>query len=978
MFCVLEAADQSYTTRTTRSTAKLGTEFHLSKTYKPNGETINIDFPTWFYLYESYDFNGLAELYPKLVKWSKIPNILLIRSSLVNIYKPREKFKRNKATFDSEHLSSLITIDIDSVELPRQEVTTDLKSQADYVFNKILHKLDPATFPKGIAYIMQASSSSGIKPGVRGHFFIESDIKVTQGQLHTYFTELNKLYRLKFKKEDGVDLIDLSYYDAAHAQYVADPRFLGCVDPYKSTSRIEFQENKRLKMTPPRDLAGRRSSMVITPDQVESVGALQKGTTYINKRLERSLDSFAERTSTVRQGVLAVYHTAYQECFDMDKLEEILRPMIREKRPDMLESGGWESVDSYIMQGKTVSLANIMSNINRSIPSTYGDTKIELIETKPSVNTKIPRNLALPKLSSITIMKASLGAGKTTRVHEWWESGEIDTMLTLTDNISLVEANASRFGGRSFNSVAKTFDGREIDGGRQNIEIFRQGTSNFEYPIKMLSGTVQSVKKVKDCKFDMIFIDEAASVMETILTSPTMGKGSVDSIREEVISVLSELFEHADRIVLADGDMSEETVNAWLDLCGTKPFINRIDHMSKSMSTDYAFNHRTEESVWRQLLIDSVQGSTCLMVTDLGPDALNTRKLWLENQPHKPKVAVIHAESKLDATSLDILNRTYRKDPEDENSYSVGLIDQGIDILLTSPSVTGGVDWFYFDKTYAINKNLLSSPNKRFQAIRRDRRIGKDYHYYCKQKTRHLTGYASVDIEQEKFPVLFYRKAMYLQEEKERSNYAANLRQLFMKEGCMVESIETIGEPCKTELDEADFQNKLNKVSIMQRITEKPKTTKDAPVGFNNAWEMKTMAKAFYGVQEYEDISDEVLMQFLDEKPHKKAEYLDDVLNNFYEPFFKTLETQNINYFKEYFSVKTHAANFYNITGDRAPETIDEVKAVIKRTGMDLNESLVPESFDFYRVYVGLDEYKKLPDKLNEYLTGHVEEVRDM
>lgn len=894
---------------------------------------------------------------------------MLVRSSLkIN----EKKFRRNKENFDHTHASNLVTIDIDSVKLPSHIQPTDIGAQGRYVIDKILYKLDPETFPRGMSFIIQASNSSGIKDGIRAHFFLESDIKVTQGQLYNYFKELNKLYRVKFQEEESIDLVDLSFYDSAHAQYVANPNFApGVNDPYKNTSRLFYHVGKKRLMSPPRDLQERQTTMVVTQEQITDLTKLQTGSPHITARLEAALEKFNNRTETVRQGVLAVFHTAYQECFDIDKLEEMLRPIIREKRPELPEHGGWESVDSYIMQGRTVSMQRIMTNIDRKIPHTYGNTKIELIETKPSVNTKIPKNIDLPPPSSITIMKASLGAGKTTRVHDWWKSGKIDTMLTLTDSISLVEANASRFGGRSFNSSARSFDGREIDGGKQNIEIFRYGTNNFEYPIKMLSGTVQSVEKVKNCRFEMIFIDEAASVMETILTSPTM-KGD----REEAISILTELFEHADRIVLADGDMSEETVNAWLDLIGTKPRLFRIDHMSQSMANDVAFAHRTEESVWRQLLEDSARGDTCLMVTDLGPDALNTRKIWLENQPHSPKVAVIHAESKLDKLSLDILDRTYRQDYEDENSFSVALVEHGIDILLTSPSVTGGVDWFYFDNTYAINKNLLASPNKRFQAIRRDRRVGKEYHYFCKKKSFHHTGYSEVNVTQEEFPVLYYRKEMYMQEEKERTNYAANLRQLFMKEGCPVHYMETVGEPCTEELAEADFQNKLNKINIMQRVKEKPRPpTNDepgveAPQGFNNAWEMKMMAKAYYHIAEHDEISDEILMQFLDEKPHKKAEYLEMLVNEFFDPLWHSLSNKTVSWFVEAMKDKQMAAQFYNITGDKAPSNSDEAKQIFKRAGLDLEQDLTPETFGFYQVYISLDDYKVLPDKLNEFISG--------
>lgn len=983
MFCVLEAADQSDTRRTARSTARLGTDYNLCKTYQANGNTKSTDFPTWFYLYESYDFNGLAELYPKLEKWSKIPNVLLVRSLLKNKYEPREKFQRNKAAFDEMHLSKLITLDIDSVELDRSIPTNDLSAQASFIFNKILYKLDPATFPKGLSYIIQASSSSGVKSGVRAHFFIEADIKVTQGQLFNYFTELNKKYRTLFQKEDSVDLIDLSYYDAAHAQFVADPIFEGFKDPYKNKSRFHYHIGRNILMSPPRDLVQRQFTMAVTAEQVDEFMALQQGSEYMTDFMRKRLDWFKTQDAFIRRKVIAMYHDAYQECFNLDRLEGILRPIIREKREKLEEHGGWNSVDGYISQGKAVCIGQILANVNRVIPPTYGTAKIEIIPTEPSKNIKIPRGLEIPKRSSITIMKASLGAGKTTRVQDWWESGEIKTMLTLTDNISLVESNASRFGGKSFNSSAKNSKGFE-DSGKENIEVYRLGTNDFKYPISMLSGTVQSVKRIEGCRFDMIFIDEADSVMRTILTCSTMGS---DLAREEAVLVLTKLFEHSDRIVLADGDMCEETVHAWLDLIGTKPHLFRIDHMTKSMKTDVAYEHRTENSVWNQVLSDSSLGKTCLVVTDLGPDDLNKRKIWLENQPHNPKVAVIHAESKLDTLSVDLLGRTYRFNPDDPQSLSRGLVDNEIDVLLTSPSISGGVDWYYFDSTYGIVKWRTAPPNKRFQALRRDRREGREYHYYCKTKRSHRTGFEHINVSQEEMPILHYRTKLYLQTTREMVSYRANLRQLFMKEGCKVISINSI-EGCYAEdLADADFKNKQNKVDIMQRVTGAPRPENrgkgekeiKAPEGFNNAWHMKQLARAFYNV-ETDEISDETLMQFLDDKPHKAAEYFDNLLNHFYEPIMECLQKQSANPLIKYFNADKHAeANFTHISGDLAPSSVEDAKAVFKRCGVDLELPLTKSTFEFYQVYVGLNEFKTIPEKLHSFLyDSKVESIGDL
>ncbi len=95
---------------------------------------------------------------------------------------------------------------------------------------RMLNSISEDMFPLDAGFIAHASSSAGLKPGIRMHLILESNVKVTQGQIKFLFTSINESSRQKY----GFDIAD-SLYSSVQLHYFADPLFIdGIVDPFKA------------------------------------------------------------------------------------------------------------------------------------------------------------------------------------------------------------------------------------------------------------------------------------------------------------------------------------------------------------------------------------------------------------------------------------------------------------------------------------------------------------------------------------------------------------------------------------------------------------------------------------------------------------------------------------------------------------------------------------------------------------------------
>ena len=72
-------------------------------------------------------------------------------------------------------------------------------------------------------------------------------------------------------------------------------------------------------------------------------------------------------------------------------------------------------------------------------------------------------------------------------------------------------------------------------------------------------------------KFDFMFIDEADSLMNNLLFASIIKEED----KAQIIEILGDLLINTDRVVISDGDISEETVACYVDLMQGNRTLNR-------------------------------------------------------------------------------------------------------------------------------------------------------------------------------------------------------------------------------------------------------------------------------------------------------------------------------------------------------------------------------------------------------------------
>ncbi|MFP9065750.1 hypothetical protein ACLI1X_16275, partial [Enterococcus faecalis] len=137
-------------------------------------------------------------------------------------------------------------------------------------------------------------------------------------------------------------------------------------------------------------------------------------------------------------------------------------------------------------------------------------------------------------------------------------------------------------------------------------------------------------------------------------------------------------------------------------------------------------------------------------------------------------VKEIHSNSTSDVDIRRILDYTTNE-----------LIDQQIDCLLCSPSVTSGVDFNYFDNVFVITRTSNQAPNMRFQAIRRDRGAQNIYYFIDKSTSGFSAGSEQYNIDEgwlELAQQLYARRR-----ELESRNYTSTLRYYLLDQGATID-----------------------------------------------------------------------------------------------------------------------------------------------------------------------------------------------
>jgi len=190
---------------------------------------------------------------------------------------------------------------------------------------------------------------------------------------------------------------------------------------------------------------------------------------------------------------------------------------------------------------------------------------------------------------TINAIKGVTGVGKTQAMKKF-SSG---SFLCISPTKLLVGQNAKEFYAQAVHSG--------IEGLSKQVEFDR------------VSTTIQSLHRLLNRSplgFDTLFIDEAA---QSILAALTTNENN----KEDIFIALKALFYSCKYIVLADADLTSNTIRAYELALGIKIEIgNNIHVTKKDLVERKAIFHETRNEVIEQIIVSLKQGRRCLAISD--------------------------------------------------------------------------------------------------------------------------------------------------------------------------------------------------------------------------------------------------------------------------------------------------------------------------------------------------------------------------
>jgi len=190
---------------------------------------------------------------------------------------------------------------------------------------------------------------------------------------------------------------------------------------------------------------------------------------------------------------------------------------------------------------------------------------------------------------TINAIKGVTGVGKTQAMKKF-SSG---SFLCISPTKLLVGQNAKEFDAQAIHSG--------IEGLSKQVEFDR------------VSTTIQSLHRLLNRSllgFDTLFIDEAAQSVLAALTTNENNK-------EDIFITLKALFHSCKYIVLADADLTSNTIRAYELALGVKIEIgNNIHVTKKDLAERNATFYETRNEVIEQIIASLKQGRRCLAISD--------------------------------------------------------------------------------------------------------------------------------------------------------------------------------------------------------------------------------------------------------------------------------------------------------------------------------------------------------------------------
>lgn len=871
--------------------------------------------------------------------------------------------RRTSDNFGAPTPSPIIFMDIDSVELPDDMEWYEVHKQARYVC-KLLHDNFPEYFPENMAFIAKASGSSGIKLGtIRLHLYIENTTCVTTEQL-AYL-----VYEVINKKVP--DLIDPAPYHARQPHYISDPVFLDTqVDPFiaggydriAASSNIlseafdsEVYTTETMSTIPantPKHIA--RDSVRLTEEHGKFFANVQ-GERYLTERVYDHLEVMKDASDSMFVShVPRLYHMVWEDGIALDFLEKKPVGSDRERHGLFLHdilteyssvTDGRRTIQDYYNNGRKACLSKIVYEASRPIPSTVNVPVTDKLQW--DAQDKLPQNLTqakwsvgndisflpsdsaederflklsqLPPENELTFIKASLGTGKTTAVKLWLAKGQVSgRFLSITNTRALVDSNA------------KIFNAPENEAYRKHkfhSEFYNDADGR-------MSTTIHSIHRYKEMAelgmIDFVFIDEADAVMNELINS------SLIRDRNKCTDTMGELLASAKYVILSDGDVGKETIEAYHGLCNKAKNINVIEHKRDMLRGATAYEIPKAESIWSITSASISHGDKVLVVTDMGPDNLNIRQKTLSKLHPTSVIKQVHSSSSGDEDIREILKHT-----------NTALAAQDITCLLCSPSMTNGVDFSYFDTVCVITDSPTQTPNLRFQAIRRDR-SAKTIYYYTGKKTKGFkSGYRQEMLSNTSDWLARNQIAYGLRRSRECARFPTTLRYYLLDQGAKVDVMHEEWEPLDYAESKKEYEEERINAIVMANETYQAKR-------HNDAWEAKQECARYYNLTSVAEVCEETAGWYVRDKPHKKMAFLNEIVQ---AGLWKVFRSCMVSAAPLTDFLKKEGHKFYQATGASANPVF--AKMYLGQCGIEIVENEITDFekvIRWYRTFCSINE----------------------
>lgn len=860
----------------------------------PEGKPASM--PYKFNVVDTVDPKNLNEAYELMVQLTQDPHLVAVRGTCLVAEKA---VRRKRTNFKIDHKSNIIAMDVDGISDTGGCDRFDIVGMGRHVI-KLLNSISEDMFPLNAGFIAHASSSAGIKPGIRMHMLLESNIPVTQGQLKFLFTSLNDSSRQKY----GFDIADLAYYSSVQLHYFADPIFLDqFTDPFKAEGKPRLVKVNGARIELPSTMPDYEATRGEFKEEFLSLLNQIKGKRVASEKVEQTIAELEEAEDGVYLRIIPkLYHRALEDGVDFAWLEKEITSALSDYINTKDNS---RSLQDYFNNGRKQALKAFVNNSMRDIPESNvkGVPVHKLTSDSPDGMNYLKINRPPPE-GHLTFIKASLGTGKTTAVMKWLERDQLKgNFLAVTNTRALVSSNAKKF-------EAGQYD-KSVD-----MLNFKRGA------IDRMSTTIHSIHKFKNFvgQIDVIFIDECDAVMNDLLFAPVVKQ------RRECISVLREILLSAKVVILSDGDISAETIEAYGSLIDFDKPVSYYKHHRKMLSDAQAYEFPDESSIWVALQTSLEMGEKSILVSDCGPDELNEKGLTLRNNTGAI-VKEIHSNSTSDLDIRRILDYTTNE-----------LIEQQIDCLLCSPSVTSGVDFNYFDNVFVITRTANQAPNMRFQAIRRDRGAKNIFYFIDKSTSGFSAGSEQYNIDEgwmELAQQLYVKRR-----ELESRNFISTLRYYLLDQGATIDIFsESWGK-----IDSSAAEYTAERVSAILSSTPDWCAPRHA-----DAYEAKLMLVKYFHLDSIKSITQEHAEMWISKKPHKRAEFFHKLQDIFWKDI-KKCSNVTISPFIE--ALKKHKKDFFIRTGQSA----NPKYARMYLTQMGINKEMETEQIvDWYRTYCSIE-----------------------